>query len=97
MFLSKCQIATMSPRLGILNNVPFTIPFEVWVSIFRHFVINNKMSKGLADRHSFGRTGRTHIAVRRESIAQDGFDKLADVDLKMPIEITFINQFGQEE
>jgi ubiquitin-protein ligase E3 C len=30
-------------------------------------------------------------------IAQDGFDKLAEVNLKAPIEISFIDQFGQEE
>jgi len=88
----------MSPRLGILNNIPFAIPFEVRVSIFRHFIANDKMSKGVADRHAlFWRRGRTKIAVRRGSVAQDGFDKLADADLKMPIEISFIDQFGQEE
>ncbi|KAK2459462.1 hypothetical protein APHAL10511_008522 [Amanita phalloides] len=97
-FLTKRQIAVMSPRLGILNNIPFAIPFEVRVSIFRHFIANDKMSKGVADRHAlFSTRGRTRIAVRRGSIAQDGFDKLADADLKMPIEITFIDQFGQEE
>jgi ubiquitin-protein ligase E3 C len=88
----------MSPRLGILNNIPFAIPFEVRVSIFRHFIANDKMSKGVADRHAlFWRRGRTKIAVRRGSVAQDEFDKLADADLKMPIEISFIDQFGQEE
>jgi hypothetical protein len=30
-------------------------------------------------------------------MAQDGFDKLAGTDLKAPIEIAFIDQFGQEE
>ncbi|KAF8344487.1 HECT-domain-containing protein [Amanita rubescens] len=96
--LTKRQIAVMSPRLGILNNIPFAIPFEVRVSIFRHFIANDKMSKGVADRHAlFWRRGRTKIAVRRGSVAQDGFDKLADADLKMPIEISFIDQFGQEE
>jgi ubiquitin-protein ligase E3 C len=30
-------------------------------------------------------------------VAQDGFDRLAEVDLKAPLEIVFINQFGQEE
>lgn len=96
--LTKRQIAVMSPRLGILNNIPFAIPFEVRVSIFLHFIANDKMSKGVADRHAlFSRRGRTKIAVRRGSVAQDGFDKLADADLKMPIEISFIDQFGQEE
>jgi hypothetical protein len=35
--------------------------------------------------------------VRRGMIAEDGFDKLAEVNLKAPIEIIFIDQFGQEE
>ena len=30
-------------------------------------------------------------------MAQDGFDKLEGADLKAPIEISFIDQFGQEE
>ncbi|PFH45540.1 hypothetical protein AMATHDRAFT_71617 [Amanita thiersii Skay4041] len=101
--LSKRQVAVMSPRLGILNNIPFAIPFEVRVSIFRHFVVNDKMMRGASDRHSMmgfwggGRMGKTRVSVRRGHIAQDGFDRLADADLKMPIEITFIDQFGQEE
>lgn len=48
------------------------------------------------NRHtSFGK--RTRVQVRRGSVAQDGFDRLAEADLKAPIEITFIDQFGQEE
>ena len=30
-------------------------------------------------------------------MSQDGFDRLGEVDLKAPIEIAFIDQFGQEE
>lgn len=33
----------MSPRLGVLNNIPFTTPFEVRVSIFRHFVATGEL------------------------------------------------------
>lgn len=40
---------------------------------------------------------RTRAVVRRGNIAQDGFDRLADADLKAPIEITFIDQWGNEE
>jgi len=43
------------------------------------------------------RSGRTWVSVRRGSVAQDGFDKLEGVDLKAPIEISFIDQFGQKE
>ncbi|CCM05435.1 uncharacterized protein FIBRA_07654 [Fibroporia radiculosa] len=92
--LSKRQIAYMSPRLGILNNIPFAIPFEVRVSIFRHFVVNDMGSRGV-DMHEF--RARNRVTVRRSSLAQDGFDKLQDVDLHVPIAITFIDQFGNEE
>jgi ubiquitin-protein ligase E3 C len=83
----------MSPRLGVLNNIPFAIPFEVRVSIFRHFVANDMITSGRSDR----RGRRTRVSVRRGSVAQDGFDRLEGADLKAPIEITFIDQFGQEE
>lgn len=92
--LSKRQIAAISPRLGVLNHIPFAIPFDVRVSIFRQFVLNDMKMNGL-DR--FSRMGRAEVVVRRGMIAQDGFDKLQDVNLKAPIAIRFIDQFGQEE
>ena len=87
----------MSPRLGILNNIPFAIPFEVRVSIFRHFVVNDKKSRGFSRYDRLGMMNKSRIQVRRGMVAQDGFDKLAEVNLKAPIEISFIDQFGQEE
>ncbi|PPQ97471.1 hypothetical protein CVT26_002819, partial [Gymnopilus dilepis] len=96
--LSKRQIASLSPRLGILNNIPFCIPFEVRVSIFRHFVLNDMMKHasetdrggmGALRRSGFGYGLRPRVQVRRGMVAQDGFDKLAEADLKAP--------FGEEE
>ena len=96
----------MSPRLGVLNNIPFAIPFEVRVSIFRHFVMNDMMARS-GSTDAFGRRfggggpwangGKARVQVRRGMVAQDGFDRLSEVDLKGAIEITFIDQFGQEE
>ncbi|KJA15318.1 hypothetical protein HYPSUDRAFT_194398 [Hypholoma sublateritium FD-334 SS-4] len=101
--LSKRQIAAMSPRLGILNNIPFAIPFEVRVAIFRNFVAHDMAARGHG--HGFRRGfnpfaphgGKARVAVRRGMVAQDGFDRLGEVDMKAPVEITFIDQFGQEE
>jgi len=45
----------------------------------------------------YGRRAQTRITVRKGQIAQDGFDRLLDADLKEPIAITFVDQFGQEE
>jgi ubiquitin-protein ligase E3 C len=92
--LSKRQAAYLSPRLAVLNNIPFAIPFETRVSIFRHFVLNDMASRGRLDRFS---GGRTRAVIRRDKIAQDGFDRLQDANLKQPLEIVFIDQFGQEE
>ena len=93
--VSQRQVALLSPRLGVLNNIPFAIPFEVRVSIFRHFVVNDMARLGWNDRDRYRNI--TRVTVRRDHIAQDGFDKLDFVDLKAPIAITFIDQFGQEE
>ena len=96
--LSKRQIAAMSPRLGVLNNIPFAIPFEVRVSIFRHFVANDMMARGRsASRYAYGPGQRTRAEIRRGRVAEDGFDRLGDADLKAPLEITFIDQFGEPE
>jgi len=106
--LNKRQLASISPRLGILNNIPFAIPFAVRVSIFRHFVVNDMMARGSMNNSGSwssrfdpllrgGRAAKTRVQIRRETVSQDGFDRLAEVDLKGQIEITFIDQFGQEE
>ncbi|KAG6843168.1 hypothetical protein H0H93_001991, partial [Arthromyces matolae] len=42
--LSKRQLAHISPRLGVLNNIPFAIPFDTRVSVFRTFVLNDAIA-----------------------------------------------------
>jgi hypothetical protein len=59
--LLKRQVAYMSPRLSVLNNIPIAIPFKTRVSIFRYFVGNDMLNHGV-DRHR--RTGRTRVSVR---------------------------------
>lgn len=39
--LSARTLAFLSPRLGVLNNIPFVIPFDVRVEIFRQFIRND--------------------------------------------------------
>jgi len=92
--LSRSQLAYMSPHLGVLNNIPFPIPFKICVSIFQYFVASGMMNRRV-DRYRG--TGRTWVLVRRGNVVQDGFDKLEGTDLKVPIEISFIDQFVQEE
>ncbi|KAI0284136.1 HECT-domain-containing protein [Russula brevipes] len=94
---TRRPIADLSPRLGVLNNIPFAIPFEARVKIFRSFIENDKYNVGV-DPHSMeGFHSRTRATVRRGHVAEDGFDKLGEANLKRSIEITFIDQFGEKE
>ncbi|KAH9997435.1 HECT-domain-containing protein [Russula compacta] len=83
--LTRRSIADLSPRLGVLNNIPFAIPFEARVKIFSGPSLVRWVHL------------RTRITVRRGHIAEDGFDKLGDANLKHPIVISFIDQFGEKE
>ncbi|TFK19059.1 ubiquitin protein ligase [Coprinopsis marcescibilis] len=101
--LSKRGLAALSPCLGVLNNIPFAIPFETRVSIFRKLV-GNDMGRNVGRGGGLGRHdriagygGATRVNVRRGRVAEDGFDKLGEVDLKRPVEITFVDRFGHEE
>ncbi|KAJ3755036.1 hypothetical protein EV360DRAFT_50503, partial [Lentinula raphanica] len=89
----------LTPRLGVLNNIPFAIPFHVRVAIFRNFVHIDMVA--LSSSHSvrieLSSLLQQVVTVRRGSVAQDGFDHLGDADLKNPIRIVFIDQFGAEE
>ncbi|CDW95491.1 hypothetical protein [Sporisorium scitamineum] len=94
--LSALNLAFLSPRLGILNNVPFMIPFDVRVQIFRQFVQIDAVENGIYE----GRYQRRRaVQIRRGHVAQDGFARLAPLgaNLKKPLEIVFIDQFGRPE
>ncbi|KAJ7757717.1 HECT-domain-containing protein [Mycena maculata] len=91
------QIARLAPRLGILHNIPFSIPFSTRVQVFRSFIYSDVMARQRNPEDMYNMGGRLQITVRRESIAQDGFDRLRDADLKGRIGITFIDKFGEEE
>lgn len=46
------------------------------------------------DRYSRG--GKKNVPTRRGNVVRNGFDRLEGADLKVPIEVTFINEFGEE-
>ncbi|KAG9308894.1 HECT-domain-containing protein [Chiua virens] len=91
---ARRQLVRLSPRLGVLNNIPFAIPFETRVHIFRRFVQSDMENRGF---DQFSRRGKTEASIRRTHIAEDGYDRLSEVDLRAPISITFIDQFGEPE
>ncbi|GAA5901495.1 ubiquitin-ubiquitin ligase HUL5 [Sporobolomyces salmoneus] len=96
--LTRRQLALISPRLGVLNNIPFVIPFETRVAIFRQF-IDTDFRKLATDSDSYMPRARHRAVVRRTHLAEDAYTHLNGLgsDLKKRIEIVFIDEHGLEE
>jgi ubiquitin-protein ligase E3 C len=96
--LTKRELAFLSPRLGILNNIPFAIPFESRVSIFRSFIRNDQFEMENSGYGLGTSMYRKKVIVRRENVSQDGFDHLNELGAawKGRLSITFVDKFGQE-
>ncbi|KAF8543143.1 hypothetical protein BDD12DRAFT_273336 [Trichophaea hybrida] len=106
-------LATIGPRSEILQNLPFMIPFEKRVEIFREFVINDQtkrrngfvdpdqwrfsVSQGRAEGHE--RLSKHHAIIRRGHEFEDAYKAFWELgeSLKEPIQITFVDKFGAEE
>ncbi|WFD30911.1 HECT-type E3 ubiquitin transferase [Malassezia sp. CBS 17886] len=90
--------AFVGPRLGVLNAIPFVVPFEVRVEVFRQFVRNDVERLGIA-RDVYMRGPRHRVTIRRSAVAEDGMAQLNGLGahLKEPVEIVFIDQWGQPE
>lgn len=106
-------LATIGPRSEILQNLPFLIPFEKRVEIFREFVAKdqNKRRDGFIDPdqwrfsishgHMQGneRLRKQHATIRRGHEFEDAYNAFWKLGdgLKEPIQITFVDRFGAEE
>ena len=107
----KRYLQAVAPRLEILQNMPFFIPFTTRVQIFKRFVDFDKAKRreGVADPEMWrmmhlnsAHTNvleRHHAQVQRGKEFSDAFDQFygLGVGLKEPIHISFLDQFGQEE
>jgi ubiquitin-protein ligase E3 C len=106
------QLAKIGPRLEILKNMPFVIPFETRVRIFKQFIYLDKMRRreGLVDpdlwrlqqrtsEMGLNRLGKHSANIRRQRVLLDAFDQFYSLgsSLKEPINITFIDRFGEVE
>ncbi|KAI7863834.1 hypothetical protein BDF14DRAFT_1733311 [Spinellus fusiger] len=92
---SKGKLSVITPRLDLLNHLPFVIPFEYRVEIFRKFVENDRGNHWIQDYvHP-----RTSVVVHRDSVFEDGFSHLYPLgaDLKKRIAISFVDEFGLQE
>ncbi|KAI4215825.1 MAG: hypothetical protein LQ351_001813 [Letrouitia transgressa] len=105
----KRYLESVTPRLEILQNMPFFIPFSTRVQIFRHFVqLDQLRRRGTADADMWrfammnsgrGEMGKHRARVHRESIFDDAFDQYYDLGegLKEPIQISFVDKFDTVE
>lgn len=105
----KKYLASVTPRLEILQNMPFFIPFGTRVQIFREFVnLDQYRRRGTSDADSWrfammnsltGTVGKHRAKVRRESVFDDAFEQFYELGegLKEPIQIQFVDKFDTEE
>ena len=103
------QLESVAPRLEILQNMPFFIPFATLVQIFRHFVaLYQHRRRGTSDpdmwrfaqmNSAAGDISRHRAKVRREHIFEDAFAQFYELGegLKEPIQIRFVDKFDTIE
>jgi ubiquitin-protein ligase E3 C len=126
------QMQAVAPRLEILQNMPFFIPFETRVQIFREFVALDKVKTSqrawavltgqanrvrdasnptlrldpmtrmvdfLAGASDMDPRRAHHARIRRDHVIDDAYDQFNSLGdgLKDPIQITFVDNFGQDE
>jgi len=96
--LTKRQMSFISPRLGVLNNIPFVLPFENRVQIFRQFIDNDRTRLGI-QRDRFTRGKRHQAIIRRNHLSEDAYVSLnaLGAGLKGSVEIVFKDEHGFEE
>ncbi len=107
--LKKKYLESVTPRLEILQNMPFFIPFITRVQIFREFVkLDQIRRRGTSDADSWrfammnssgGNIDKHRAKVRRESIFDDAYEQFYELGegLKEPIQIRFVDKFDTVE
>jgi len=107
------HLQAVAPRLEILQNMPFLIPFETRVKIFRRFVNMDQIKRrGGAVDPELWRLSRLHggdpfrgglerhsAKIRRGYEFEDAYEAFFSLGpaLKEPISITFVDQFDNPE
>lgn len=108
----KRYMQAVAPRSEILQNMPFFIPFTTRVQIFREFVRRDKFKRrrGHVDSELWrmhvmngfdpnDNIGRHTATIKRGNEFEDAFEQFYSLGegLKEPIQITFVDQWGQQE
>ena len=102
-------LQSVTPRLEILQNMPFFIPFRTRVEIFRAFVAMDQVTRrGTSDPDEWrfaqinsptGAISRHRARVRRKNIFDDAYEQFYELGdgLKEPIQIRFVDEFDTVE
>ena len=92
------RLAEMGPKLEVLKHMPFVVPFETRVKIFRKFIQMDREGRG--STNFFTDSHPRHVArIRRGRLFDDAYNaffKIGD-GLKDMISITFVDKFGNNE
>ncbi|KAH6605718.1 ubiquitin- ligase e3 c [Trichoderma cornu-damae] len=93
------RLAQMGPKLELLKHVPFVVPFETRVMIFRQFVNHDRIRREGSHTFMMPPMGRHHAKIRRGQLFDDAFEQFYQLGegLKDPIQITFVDQFDTPE
>jgi ubiquitin-protein ligase E3 C len=98
------MLQLVAPRLEILQNMPFFIPFTTRVQIFREFVQLDRLKR--FDPEAFragifggGPSNKHSARIRRDHEFEDAYEQFYPLGqgLKEPIQITFVDQFDTPE
>lgn len=104
------QYQHLAPRLELLRQVPFFMPFDVRVHIFKAFIELDKSRMALTNLGTSWRSpgalfggiqdmARVKVDIHRETLLPDAFDAFSNIpsqDFKLPIAVTFHNEYGPE-
>ena len=105
----KNYLESVTPRLEILQNLPFFIPFDTRVQIFREFVsMDQILRRGTPDADEWrftqmnsttGTIAKHRAKVRRKNIFEDAYEQFYELGegLKEPIQIRFVDEFDTIE
>ncbi|OAA59479.1 IQ and HECT domain protein [Cordyceps fumosorosea ARSEF 2679] len=93
------RLAELGPKLAVLKHMPFAVPFDTRVRIFRLFIDVDKELRGRAPDHAFPVLAKHAAQIRRGQLFEDAFEELYKIGdgLKDPIAITFVDQFDEPE
>ncbi|KAJ4139948.1 ubiquitin-protein ligase (E3) [Fusarium equiseti] len=94
------RMAEMGPKLEILKHMPYAVPFETRVKIFRQFIQLDRAQREGNNPPSFmSPFARHHAQISRKRLFEDAYKQFYEIGegLKDPIQITFVDQFGAQE